>query len=69
MGKGTPKGEGQENGVTPRAEGKSGKRKDKIKSLTLSDVKAPISSGKKGFSCLITGLQIIFFFLKGHVSD
>ncbi|KAJ7326057.1 mRNA-decapping enzyme 1B [Desmophyllum pertusum] len=44
VGKGIPKEEGQENGVTPRAEGKSGKRKDKIKSLTLSDVKAPISS-------------------------
>lgn len=49
MGKGTPKGEGQENGVLPGGEGQSSKRVDKVKSLTLSDIKAPISSGRKGF--------------------
>lgn len=53
MGKGTPKGEGQENGVLPGGEGQSSKRVDKVKSLTLSDIKAPISSGRKEF-CKLT---------------
>ena len=42
----TPKGEGLVNGVLPAGEGQSSRRKDKVKkSLTLSDMKAPISSG------------------------
>lgn len=49
MGKGTPKGEVQENGVLPGGEVPSSKRIEKVKSLTLSDIKAPTSSGKKGF--------------------
>ncbi|KAL9960178.1 hypothetical protein ACROYT_G033595 [Oculina patagonica] len=48
MEKGPPKGERQENGVSPGVEGKSSRRKDKVKSLTLSDVKAPISSVSSG---------------------
>ena len=50
MGKGPPKGERQENGVLPGVEGQSSNRKDKVKSLALSEVKAPISSGKERFS-------------------
>lgn len=49
LGKATTKGEGQENGVLPGAEGQSSKRIDKVKTLTLSDIKAPTSSGTKGF--------------------
>ena len=49
MGKATPKGEGQENGVLPGVEGQSSKRMEKVKSLTLSDIKAPTSSGSKEF--------------------
>ena len=42
----TPKGEGLTNGALPGGEGQSSRRKEKVrKSLTLSDVKAPISSG------------------------
>lgn len=43
----TPKGEGLQNGVLPRAEGNSSRKTEKVKSLTLSDVKAPISSGEE----------------------
>jgi len=55
MGKATPKGEGQENGVLPGGEGQSSKRMEKVKSLTLSDIKAPTSSGRKAFcqACII----------------
>lgn len=49
MGKGTPKGEVQENGVLSGGEVPSSKRMEKVKSLTLSDIKAPTSSGKKEF--------------------
>ena len=39
-------GDRQENGVLPEVEEQSSRRKDKVKSLTLSDVKVPISSGE-----------------------
>ena len=68
MGKGTPKGEGQENGVLPGGEGQSSKRMEKVKSLTLSDIKAPTSLGRKGFSqsYIIYVIKFIkFFHLQG----
>ena len=36
----------KENGVLPEGEEQWSRRKDKVKSLTLSDVKVPISSGE-----------------------
>ena len=46
MGKGPSKGEGQQNGVSPAREGKTSKKKLKVKSIPLSDVKAPVISGE-----------------------
>lgn len=43
----TPQGEGLQNGVLPRAKGNSSKKTEKMKSLMLSDVKAPISTGEE----------------------
>jgi len=58
MGKGPPKGEGQENGVLPGGEGQSSKRMEKVKSLTLSDIKAPTSLGRKRF-CQVYMIHVI----------
>ncbi|XP_066030629.1 mRNA-decapping enzyme 1B isoform X2 [Pocillopora verrucosa] len=45
VGKGPSKGEGQQNGVSPAREGQTSKKKLKVKSIPLSDVKAPVISG------------------------
>ncbi|PFX17214.1 mRNA-decapping enzyme 1A-like isoform X2 [Stylophora pistillata] len=45
LGKGPSKGAEQQNGVSPGAEGQTSKKNLKMKSLPLSDVKAPVSSG------------------------
>ena len=46
-------GEGQQNGVLPRGEGQSKRGHNKVKSLTLSDVKAPISPGEEKQLCIL----------------
>lgn len=54
----TPKGEGLVNGVLPAGEGQSSRSKDKVKkSLTLSDMKAPISSGVSNLTARTYGIQ------------